>query len=404
VPSPTLPEIAVVEVSDVSESSSTEASDLAGNSDYAITEYERLVHKLQEMESMPESQYKTMMRRLWLQWHPDKNITRQAIATRFFRVIKRHEESYRGDQDFSWLSEADASDEDDAAMAAAAEMAAAAAAHSSHPPPRSWADEFAAEEEATHTVVAEEARSQRYERRTSPREMDTAKADAFWSSATSCLQGARVLFQAASDGGDATKGLYALSVHNSQQAGELAIKSLMFRTCGITQEELKGKGAHNLLALVSRVTESGEWNLPVERDKLAFLSKAYIASRYPLDDMSLAPADKYGMAEAEEALNTAQLLRDWAALTDALPTPCSADGGFLSANLKPAPIPVPAPPAPEVSPPITMPPAPPRAAQETPPTPTSTPPPGALLRGLEPGGEPGNRRSIKRPHHEVGHT
>ena len=44
---------------------------------------------LREMESMSAEQYRGMMRRLLLQWHPDKNPERQEMATRFFRIIMR---------------------------------------------------------------------------------------------------------------------------------------------------------------------------------------------------------------------------------------------------------------------------------------------------------------------------
>ena len=55
----------------------------------------------------------------------------------------------------------------------------------------------------------------------------------------------------------------------------------MFRTCGITQFELKGKGAHNLQTLLRNI-ESNEENWPVSKDDLMWLSSAYFDARYPM--------------------------------------------------------------------------------------------------------------------------
>ena len=307
-------------------------SDGAGPSNLAIAaeesdELRSLVRALREMESMSAEQYRGMTRRLLLQWHPDKNPERQEMATRFFRIIMRHEESYRGDKDFSWLNEASA---DGAAMvvqSADQEMAAAAAEHSSHPKPRSWADEFLAEQRATEAArtamaqqqasaqrayAAEAARSGpfngggRAERDAPPREKDNMKADAFWNQVSWWLRGAEVLLNEANEGGVRSRGLYAQSVVCSQQAGEFAIKSLMFRTCGITKQELKGPKAHHLDEMVSNITRTG-MELPVALLDLRWLSLSYIYARYPLDESNQTPADKYGRAEADKALQIAAL-------------------------------------------------------------------------------------------------
>jgi HEPN domain-containing protein len=152
------------------------------------------------------------------------------------------------------------------------------------------------------------------------REKNNAKADKFWQTADSWLETARVLLDRST--GNGTACLYPQVVHSSQQAGEMVIKSLMFRTCGITQEELRGKQAHDLQHFISVIyTQTETWDCPVPANELSFLAEAYIASRYPLGDMQQTPQDMYGPQEAEYALGIATRLRDWATLIHSLPTP-----------------------------------------------------------------------------------
>ena len=384
--------------------------------DSEAVEFARLVQKLRKMESMPTEQYKQMMKRLWLQWHPDKNLERQEMADRFFKIIKRHEESYRGNGDFSWLDEANASNAEvttaeqqpPAAQQPAAEQQAASSSNHSHERPRSWADEFEEEQRATESAVSEQLhRRESVQQRQAaasppswrwagggcgvlniPREKDDTKADAFWNSSSWMLRGASVLLEKANEG---MAGLYPQSVHSSQQASELAIKSLMFRTCGITQDELKGQGAHDLTLLISRITQSGEWSCPVEGSELSSLAAAYTAARYPLNDMRQTPTDKYGQHEAQAALRTATKIRDWAALTHNLPTPRSIGRASIEmmddvpsmepVSLEPAPIPVPpaATPAAVEAPPIQ-----PQLQPQHVPEPSLDPPASASLPSAPP--------------------
>ena len=73
--------------------------------------------------------------------------------------------------------------------------------------------------------------------------------------------------------------MWALSVWHAQQAVELAVKSVMYRTCGITESELKGGDAHNLDKLFKRIfVDVVDW--PVAQSSVQELSVAYIGSRY----------------------------------------------------------------------------------------------------------------------------
>ena len=360
-----------------------ESADSAAGSSVAVApseavEFEKLVRQLREMESMDEPQYKAMYRRLILQWHPDKvGPELKDMATRFFQILKRHEESYRGNKRFGWL---DTMSPDEAQQQDGFDTDAevAEAGHAGvHPQPRSWADEVVAEQQAAESAVAvqQEQRRQKAQavRAAGPwntgskpretREKDNTKADSMWKSSLNPLKAAKHLLEAAKTG---EEGFYPVSVVESQQAAELSIKALMYRTCGITQEELKGKGAHDLQKLVLRITEQGKWDLPVGLDELRFLSVGYIEARYPVHDMSEVPADKYGRAEAEKALRIASQIREWAQVTDALPTPrptCS-DQMDMVRHESPQPIslepaPVSAPPAAAPMPAMTAPAAPP---------------------------------------------
>ena len=394
-PLPAMPKM-VLDISDANCS-----SELPSLSESEAAEFARLVRTLREMESMDDAQYRKAMKRLWLQWHPDKNPQRVQMATRFIIIIKRHEESFRGGSSFSWLGEENVQEEGGVAeqQGGDEDAAAASAAYSAYPRPRSWADEFEEEQRATESAAAAQRERVQERRRAAAsnassrggyqgfaghqREKDNGKADAYWSSATDQLQGCRALLAAAIHGGPETAGLYPQAVYHAQQAGEMAIKSLMFRTCGITQEELKGRGAHDLRLLVSRITESGQWDCPVLGDELSFLAAANTASRYPLNDMRLTPRDKYGRAEAEDSLRIATRLREWAAMTYAVPTPRSAHGQAMGEEqAMPARPPLSLDPAPLPVPPATS--APPPAFSAPPVPPPIEPQPQPVPRDLEP--------------------
>ena len=85
----------------------------------------------------------------------------------------------------------------------------------------------------------------------------------------------------------------------------------MLRTCGLTTDEMKGKGAHNLVALVSLFHKS---TLPAPiLSELETLSWSYIAARYPaMNQPGIIPAMIYGEEDAKRAQDTVdQLVEVW---------------------------------------------------------------------------------------------
>jgi len=138
---------------------------------------------------------------------------------------------------------------------------------------------------------------------------DSARADACLSSASAALKAARVLLDAAVQGGEAMKSLFTQSVLNSAKAGELAIKSIMLRSCGLSSDELQG--ASDLLELASDIEKNGTLRCPLDSGKLALLSSANAFSRCPTSNPKEWSASRYGQAEAEAALSSATDLESW---------------------------------------------------------------------------------------------
>jgi HEPN domain-containing protein len=279
-----------------------------------------LVETLRQMEGLGVQAYKTMCRRLYLQWHPDKSA--QPFAAEFFRTIRRHSEAFEGNRDFAFLEDfaregitvdADVnidSDEDEQHNSASGVG----------PRTHSWFDEFREEQQRKPSDVqsappvrarvlpsASVGSGQGLDSR---RRLDTAEADLFWRQAARAQSSSAVLL----DHDD-----FGYSVWLSHQATEFIIKSLMLRTCGITELEMKGKGGHNLVKHVSRIVEEGhDW--PVPRIQLQTLSNAYFTARYPGSN-GLLPADLFTRTDAVEAQETARALKAWAIVCGALPVP-----------------------------------------------------------------------------------
>eukprot|EP00935_MAST-01C_sp_MAST-1C-sp1_P002061 g2061.t1 len=241
-----------------------------GNSSYQ-DQLRELVSQLRQMEKCEPADYKQMCHRLYRQWHPDK--TNHPEAAKFFRIIRRHCESFMGDKNYGWLDsvvdggdDAQVSDDEAASMSQPYETGAGA---------RTWFDEFKKEEEREQNAV-HEAQS-----RTTPasrvpsagggadtsgssagRMLKPEEANLCWLQSAHALRSANVLLEAK---------IPADSVWHAQQAAEFAIKSLMMRTCGITNTEQKGPASHDLVKLVSRLMKGGqEW--PVPREQLQFMS------------------------------------------------------------------------------------------------------------------------------------
>ena len=114
---------------------------------------------------------------------------------------------------------------------------------------------------------------------------------------------------------------YAHAVWHAQQACELGLKSLMMRTCGVTDDELRGKRAHNLAGFVSSI--GGQATCPVAHQDLNHLSSAYLRARYTskYERSTSMPADLYGADDAERALHHAAELISWIGSRDHAPAP-----------------------------------------------------------------------------------
>jgi HEPN domain-containing protein len=185
---------------------------------------------------------------------------------------------------------------------------------------------------------------------TEPRRYDTVEADELWIQSGLELKVARYLKE-----GD----YFSTCVWHCQQSSEMAIKSLMLRTCGITVAEMRGKGAHNLVKLVERIVEDGHaW--PLSQVQLQELSGAYLSARYPRGSQS--PAARYTVIDAATALETATLMCNW--VNGAV----DEDGGEVAksrqddaVSFEPAPLP-PAPPPPSPPP---LPPPPPQSVSDS---------------------------------------
>lgn len=80
----------------------------------------------------------------------------------------------------------------------------------------------------------------------------------------------------------------------------------MLRTCGLTDNEMKGRDAHDLKALACLFDKH---SLPSDIcHELGTLSSAYIAARYPSKGTEKVPAQKYSEAQARRAMGTAEKL------------------------------------------------------------------------------------------------
>ena len=211
-----------------------------------------LVQQLRETEALAPPDYKLTLRRLYLQWHPDKSPCHD--AQRGFMILREHESAYKGDRAFDAIYAA-ADDGDDnggggdgggsGGGGEPPDSLVPAAVPPRHAAPATWFDEF--ERERQHVPAAAAAARQAQQRARVPvladmaprrfqaaaavvRRLDIDWADRLWRQAASQEKSAAAL---------AAAGQCADSVWHAQQAAELSLKSLMLRTCGITDEELK---------------------------------------------------------------------------------------------------------------------------------------------------------------------
>jgi hypothetical protein len=109
----------------------------------------------------------------------------------------------------------------------------------------------------------------------------------------------------------------------------MAIKSAMFRTCGISEDESIGGAAHDITTFVLRLRNCGANTeeqrraqaIPVGDDDVEWLRKAYLQARYPKPWEKEIPAEKYNKADAERAIKIADAFLKWAAAIEDLPDP-----------------------------------------------------------------------------------
>jgi HEPN domain-containing protein len=290
------------------------------------SEWQNLVKQLREMEDFAFEDYKKMMRRLFKQWHPDKCSRPHAAV--FFDVLRRHSSSYEGDRDFSWLDDTVDAEEALGAVAAGPSAASPGGTGSrSHdfpewdgPDPNALFAEF--EREQKHSDgLRQEAEAAKAAWNDSParaakvsnRERNERLSDYYWQGAENQRRVAGIL-AVAKEWKDA--------VWNAQQVVELTVKALMLRTCGITNEELRGKGAHDLNSLMGNICNDHDmW--PVTLEDLGHLSGAYLKARYPTSE----PTDeRYDDDDASRALHTADQVLVWARAMDYLPPPVGWGG------------------------------------------------------------------------------
>ena len=344
------------------------------------SDWKKLIEQLHEMESLVEEQYRKALHRLFLQWHPDK--CDRPHAAHFFNVLRRHETSFRKGKDFTWLEHAT----DAEAALEAAESAGDAEPtaepddfgdYDDGPDPNSWFAQFEHEKRSADHIQKQAAinRSLWEEAPASPpsgpfRRHDEELSDYYWQGAHNSTRVAGVL-AAVKEWPDA--------VWKAQQAVELTVKALMLRTCGITEKELRGKGAHDLTNLMCLVASDDRTVWPAPPEDVEHLSSAYLKARYPTSE----PTDRrYHEDDAARALGTAEKVIAWARDTHHLNPP---DGEEDEEEPQKAPRqpkktvldPAPPPPGPAAPVPTITAPRPAEVADTAPPV-LSAPPPPAL--------------------------
>jgi HEPN domain-containing protein len=284
-----------------------------------------LLSLLQQMEVYDAADYKAILRRLFLQWHPDK--CTKPYAKRFFEIVRRHQETFHGDKCFSWLTDQlDQAKSEDTSQPSGSSSSFPQTWHTEGP--NDWWQEFERERSEGNKshplphygqgfgkfVPSESAHrgSQHHNLRLTC----CTHADIEWTCALEAQAAGKNL---------AGVKMWAVSVWHAQQAVEHAVKSLMLRTCGITPEEMKGHGAHNIKELLLQIQA---WHptdpCPVTKEQIQKLSDAYIRARYapfpPVGSQHL-PSELYGEVDAKAACDSVVALLNWGRRIYTLPVP-----------------------------------------------------------------------------------
>eukprot|EP00929_Paragymnodinium_shiwhaense_P071432 TRINITY_DN36310_c0_g2_i1.p1 TRINITY_DN36310_c0_g2~~TRINITY_DN36310_c0_g2_i1.p1 ORF type:complete len:2649 (+),score=501.17 TRINITY_DN36310_c0_g2_i1:813-7949(+) len=405
--------------------------------------------QLRQMSTMNEQDYKTTLRRLFKQWHPDKN-RNSPFSTAVFRLLRRHEEWYRARargeavESEDWLDEFDIggasrpstsenNNQSEGTSQPRQASSPAGPAYSHKPAGQaSWFEEFERDRREQQQRQQQAAafrpggagpnlwsgvgapvhfaprRSMSAAAPQGPtRYIDADEATCWKQQADLEVLAAEKLAEETPAG----RALPAATVWHCCQAVEMALKSVMLRTCGITEEELRGKEAHDIALLTRKLLEANAMTaeqqsaqrLPVEQSELAWLGRAYVGARYPRGNRNV-PGHMYGPADAQRALMAARLMKRWAADVEDLAAPegeASSEDEEVVTNQGPAEPAMAPPPAPgprvqerealQGAPvPVSLPQPPPRTSQALPPEPPRPQPPPLHFEPLP--------RGVRRPY------
>eukprot|EP00929_Paragymnodinium_shiwhaense_P109155 TRINITY_DN754_c5_g1_i1.p1 TRINITY_DN754_c5_g1~~TRINITY_DN754_c5_g1_i1.p1 ORF type:complete len:4259 (+),score=1336.88 TRINITY_DN754_c5_g1_i1:96-12872(+) len=322
-----------------------------------IAEVKRYLH---EMGAMPPDEYKQVMRRLFKTWHPDK-VGDTPLSNTIFRMLRRHEQWYKKKQageavgDDSWLHEDDEHQKPDKELLALEnDPAHTKDMHGT------WFDEFEQEMEALRreeqeamssfmkgNVVVPPTAGTRIDMgaEVNPlvmssdvpgRVVDRAQAPKWLHQGKLELLAACVLLKPV----EGLRSLPAAAVWHCEQAVEMAIKSAMFRTCGISEDESIGGAAHDITAFVLRLRNAGSNTeeqrraqcVPINDEDIEWLRKAYLGARYPRAYGAQIPAELYNKADAERAIRIADAFLKWAGTIEDLPDPGTHSGAVQQAT------------------------------------------------------------------------
>merc|ERR1719491_2428143 len=122
------------------------------------------------------------------------------------------------------------------------------------------------------------------------------------------------------------------AVFHAQQCVEMALNSAMLRTCGVSEDEVAGGAAHDLIDFIKRI-RGAEVNtmeqrraqqVPLNEVDVDWLKRAYLASRYPKPGRWGVPSMLYDDADAKRALDLAEKFVQWAEEVEDLPDPGKA--------------------------------------------------------------------------------
>merc|ERR1719491_191369 len=119
------------------------------------------------------------------------------------------------------------------------------------------------------------------------------------------------------------------AVFHAQQCEGMALNSAMLRTCGVSEDEVAGGAAHDLIDFIKRirgaeantVEQKRAAEVPITELDVDWLKRAYLAARYPKPGRWGVPSLLYDEADADRALKMAEVFVKWAEEVEDLPDP-----------------------------------------------------------------------------------